>query len=152
MAIKRAALPQFIFPCNCLLLQHSLCSGPPPIGFQLFAQIFISICPSVCVFPPPSATFLLSQSKCPFFSSLSQHFAPSEPIYRQSLMYDRHSHQSWFCFTAESGRLSFWLHINCTVRTQTRIVKYLPISPLFFSSTFLSSSFTSLSITLACHY
>lgn len=70
--------------------------------------------------PLPSiflSAFLLSRSSRPFSSSPSPHFALSEPIYRQSLMHFRHSHQSRFCFTAERSRPSFWLHINCSVGT-----------------------------------
>lgn len=57
-------------------------------------------------------------------STLSQHFALSKPICRLSLMHRRHSHPSRFCFTPERRRLSFWLHINRSVGTPNRIVKY----------------------------
>lgn len=70
--------------------------------------------------PLPSiflSAFLLSRSSRPFSPSPSPRFALSEPIYRQSLMHFRHSHQSRFCFTAERSRPSFWLHINCSVGT-----------------------------------
>lgn len=94
---------------------------------NLYFNLFLPLCLSLHL----CATSFLSQSKCPFYSSPSRHFALSEPIYRQSLMHYRHSHQSRFCFTAERSRLSFWLHINCSVGTQNRIVKYFSSLVLF---------------------
>lgn len=91
-----------------------------------------------------SATFLLPHFDCPFSYSLSRHFAPSQPGYTQSLMHYRHSHQSWFCFTAERSRLSFWLHINCSVGTPGLLSTCL-FSPLLYFSLVILYSLSRLS-------
>lgn len=129
----------------CVL--HKLTLTPLPfldslssILSSLYLNAFFCLCLSFHLVPH---FFFLN----PFSSSPSRHLAPSKPMYRQSLMHYRHSHQSWFCFTAERSRLSFWLHINCSVGTQTRIVKYLPIfsSPLILYSTIIWPSISSAS-------
>lgn len=122
-------------PCVLHRLLHTPASSSS-WSLTILSNLYLNLC---LRFSPPSATFLLSQLNHPSSSPLSRHFAPSEPVYRQSLMHYGHSHQSWFCFTAEKSRLSFWLHINCSVGTWSRIVKYLPI--FLLSCTFLSSSF-----------
>lgn len=55
----------------------------------------------------------------------------------------RHPHQFWFCFMAERSWLSFWLCINCSVRTQMSTKFFLlPYKCLILTSylTFLCTS------------
>lgn len=106
-SIKRAALSQFIS-----LLQLSAATALPMFCTNSHITSLSQPLPSIFL-----SAFLLSRSSRPFSSSPSPRFALSEPIYRQSLMHFRHSHQSRFCFTAERSRPSFWLHINCSVGT-----------------------------------
>lgn len=106
-SIKRAALSQFIS-----LLQLSAATALPMFCTNSHITSLSQPLPSIFL-----SAFLLSRSSRPFSSSPSPRFALSEPIYRQSLMHFRHSHQSRFCFTAERSGPSFWLHINCSVGT-----------------------------------
>lgn len=106
-SIKRAALSQFIS-----LLQLSAATALPMFCTNSHITSLSQPLPSIFL-----SAFLLSRSSRPFSPSPSPRFALSEPIYRQSLMHFRHSHQSRFCFTAERSRPSFWLHINCSVGT-----------------------------------
>lgn len=100
----------------------------------ILLNLYPNLCHCLCLHQVPHS-FFLNPTILPPPLSPSRHLAASEPISRQSLMHYRYSHQSWFCFTAEKSRLSFWLHINCSVGTWTRIVKY---SSVFFSLVLLS--------------
>lgn len=69
-----------------LALQSSTAAALPHAHNHLLRSLAQSVPPFLC-FSPPNATFFLSQPNNPLFYSLSRHFAPSEPIQRQSLMH-----------------------------------------------------------------
>lgn len=98
---KRAALSQFISPGNCYSSPWVFCTQCPPLELNYSLKFLSRSRPSFVSFPPPGAAFFLSRSSYPSSTSLCRHFAPSEPIYSQSLAHYVHAHQSRFRFAAE---------------------------------------------------
>lgn len=123
---KRAAPFKFIFfglPCILYKHLHPLPTSTP-LNLTILSHFYLDLYPHLWLFSPPvlapHSLFLIPIVLFPllYLNTL----LPASPYSASHLDY-RHSHQSWFCFMAERSGLPFWLHINCKVRTQMRIVK-----------------------------
>lgn len=131
MAIKEQFCPN-LSPLAIATAHPGFCTQCPPLELNYSLKSLSRSRPSFVSFSPPGATFFLSQSSYPSSTSLCRRFAPSKPIYSQSLAHYIHSHQSWFRFTAERRGISFWLHIICNVETQMKIARYFSSVILYF--------------------
>lgn len=120
MAIK-VQLPIYL---QCYSL---FCKNTPNVSeSNYFIVVYLYLCPRLCFSPLTPLSFVVNWAIRFLLLYLDTALSVSPRTARH--LHYRHSHQSWFCITAERSGFSSWLLINCSVGTQSRIVKYSPIS------------------------
>lgn len=130
MAIKRAALSQFISLCNCLLLQLSSCfahklthtsSSSSSWSLSVLSNLHLNLW--LFLHLVPHSSFLNPTILSPLLHLdtllLASQYTSSHLCITDTLI------NPGFVLVLKRSSMSFWLHINWSVRTQVRIVKYL---------------------------